>query len=166
MRYRAVMQWCRVLFFALLVFAGATQARADVFAPSGHVLKVLPLLMDTNSQVAPSPSLFDRDAYQAYLLRHTNYVSGMRFDVEWKAKHAAGLKLTLRLELQGSGTNSVPTRKTLEQIVTQKTFSRWSSLTLTGADYKKFGVLTAWRATLWNGDQLLGQQQSFLWALP
>lgn len=160
------MQWFRVLFFALLVFSGTARLRADIFAPSGRVLKVLPLLMDTNSQIAISPSLFDRDAYQAWLLEHTNQISGLRFDIEWKAKHASELKLTLRLELHGIGAGGMPRVKTLEENVTPKTFNHWSTLTLKGLDYKNFGVLAAWRASLWNGSQLLGEQQSFLWSSP
>ena len=35
-----------------------------------------------------SPSLFDRDAYQAYLRQHTNEISAIRFDVLWSAAHA------------------------------------------------------------------------------
>jgi hypothetical protein len=32
-----------------------------------------------------------------------------------------------------------------------------------GENYKNFGELVAWRVTLWAGDQLLGEQKSFLW---
>ncbi len=140
--------------------------RADsIFTPTGRVIKVLPLLMDKKSQVAPTPSLFDRDAYQANLLKHTNDVSGIRFDICWTAHHASGLQLKLHLDLKGVGTGGLPTQMVLEQTVTPKLFRHWISLTLTGSDYKKFGTLAAWRSTLWNGDQLIGQQQSFLWSL-
>ena len=40
--------------------------------------------------IAKSPSLFDRDAYQAYLREHTNEVSAMRFDIQWQAAKADG----------------------------------------------------------------------------
>jgi hypothetical protein len=42
-------------------------------------------------------------------------------------------------------------------------FSHWASLPLTGDEYKKIGEVTAWRATLWDGDQMIGEQKSFLW---
>jgi hypothetical protein len=148
--------------FFFLAFAG-NELRADSTAPTGRVAKVLPLLLDTNNAVAPSPSLFDRDAYQHHLLEETNAITGIRFDVLWKAHNARGLNLKLRVELQGIGTNGLPTRLVLEQTVTPRTFHHWSSLTLAGARYKNFGELAAWRATLWNGDQLLGEQKSFLW---
>jgi hypothetical protein len=32
-----------------------------------------------------------------------------------------------------------------------------------GDAYKQFGEVTAWRVSLWSGDQLLGEQKSFLW---
>jgi len=42
-------------------------------------------------------------------------------------------------------------------------FSKWTMFTLTGEEYKKFGGITAWRATLWDSDQMLGEEKSFLW---
>ncbi|MGH7939479.1 MAG: hypothetical protein ACREFR_00215 [Limisphaerales bacterium] len=139
---------------------------ADSFnAPVGRIVKVLPLLMDTNGAVATSPSLFDRDAYQAWLQEHTNDISGIRFDVCWKARHAHGRKLTIRVELRGVMVNGLPTEATLEQTVTPKLFHHWISLTLAGRAYKNLGTLAAWRATLWNGQQKLGEQKSFLWSL-
>jgi hypothetical protein len=155
-----------ILFGLFLLLFWGTDLRADSTpAPTGHIAKVLPFLMNKKGQVAPSPSLFDRDAYQAYLLEHTNEVSGIRFDVSWNAHHASGMKLKLRLDLKGVGAGGLPTQTVLEQTVTPKFFHHWISLTLAGPDYKKFGALAAWHATLWNGGQLIGEQQSFLWSL-
>jgi hypothetical protein len=42
-------------------------------------------------------------------------------------------------------------------------FSTWSQASLTGDAYKKFGELGAWRATLWDGNNLVAEQKSFLW---
>jgi hypothetical protein len=53
--------------------------------------------------------------------------------------------------------------KTYEAEVTAGTFSRWTQFLMTGDEYKKFGMVVAWRATLWNGDTLLSEQKSFLW---
>jgi hypothetical protein len=41
--------------------------------------------------------------------------------------------------------------------------SHWTEVTLDGQAYKNFGAVTAWRVTLWEGQKLIGQQQSFLW---
>lgn len=159
------MRWLRAILSVLLLLAFTTGLRADPISQvTGHVAKVLPLFMDLQGNVAPSPSLYDRDAYQFALERSkTNAVSGIRFDVCWSAHKTSGLNLKLRLELKGIGAGSLPTQLTLEQIVTPKLFHHWTSLTLDGAKYKNFGTLVAWRATLWNGDQLLGEQESFLW---
>ena len=154
------------VFFSLALWSHDTRAESEsVSNITGRVVKVLPLLMDTNGAVATSPSLFDRDAYQAYLHQHTNDVSGIRFDVCWAAHHARGLKLTVRVEVRGIGARGLPTEAKLEQTVTPKLFNHWKSLTLVGADYKKLGTLSAWRATLWNGKQKLGEQRSFLWSM-
>jgi hypothetical protein len=129
---------------------------------TGRVLKVLPLFLDTNGVDAMSPSLFDRDAYQAQLRRHPEQVSAMRFDVLWKAQ-AASEPLTLRAELRGVGDRALPTLITLQTNLIAKTTRHWTSLAIGGADYKKFGSLVAWHVTLWDGDKMLGEQKSFLW---
>jgi hypothetical protein len=126
----------------------------------------LPLLLDQNGEDSTSPSLFDRDAYQAQMRAHlgkTNQVSGIRFDVQWKASRTAAAKLKIRVEARGVNTNGTPQIKTFEAAVVPGFFSKWNKFTLAGDDYKKFGSLVAWRATLWNGEQLLGEQKSFLW---
>lgn len=160
---------CLIVLLPCLILLGAAmhlRAETTTNAAAGRIIKVLSFLVDTNGQIAVSPSLFDRDAYQHYLLEHTNDVSGMRFDVQWKAEHASGLPLTMRLELRGVTQSGLPTQRVLEQAVTSRLFHHWTPLTLSGADYKSFGVLSAWRATLWNGSQLLGEQKSFLWSPP
>ena len=161
------MQRPRVILFFLLflvvAFTGSLRADSLSHPTTGRVVKVLPFLLDTNNEVAVSPSLFDRDAYQHYLLEHTNLVTGLRFDVLWRAHHTGSSNLKLRVELRGVGAGGFPTQKVLEQPVTSKIFHHWTSLTLNGTNYTNFGALSAWRATLWNGDQLLGEQKSFLW---
>lgn len=149
--------------FAADAVTRASRAEAAPAAPAGKVVKVLPLFLDAQGHDAKSPSLFDRDAYQVYLHEHTNEISAVRFDVLWKATKAADEKLRLRVELRGVGEGGVPKLKTLETAVTAGTFARWTELTLGGDDYKNFGAVVAWRTTLWNGDQLLGGQTSFLW---
>ena len=130
---------------------------------TGRVLKVLPLLVDQKGRTALSPSLFDRDAYQAQLRLHTNQVSAIRYDVLWSAKNSGETKLKIRLELRGVDTSNLPRLKTLETTGTAGFFRQWTPLTLAGDEYEKFGGVTAWRATLWDGDRLLGEQKSFLW---
>jgi hypothetical protein len=70
--------------------------------------------------------------------------------------------LKLKVEMRGVATGNLPRQATLEQeIKTGK--SDWTSLTLTGDEYKKLGEVTAWRVTIWEGDQMIGEQKSFLW---
>lgn len=132
-------------------------------AVKGRVVKVLPFLVDTNGCIARSPSLYDRDAYQAYLLRHANQCSAIRFDVLWKASDNENANLKLQVEMRGIGQGGMPRQATLEQTVASHLFRHWNSLTLGGEDYKNFGELVAWRATLWSGNRMLSEQKSFLW---
>jgi hypothetical protein len=149
--------WILLLSLGLFVTARAADAVA------GKVVKVLPFLVDQQGRIAKSPSLFDRDAYQAYLRAHPNLVSGIRYDVLWSAKNAGESKLKLRIELRGLDTSKLPKFKTLETEVKPGFFRQWTELTLSGEEFKNFGSVTAWRATLWDGDRQVAEQKSFLW---
>jgi hypothetical protein len=152
----------RTFLFLLLslFFLAAFSSRAA----EGRVIKVLPHLLDLNGKHALAPSLYDRDAYQVYLREHTNEISGVRFDIQWKLKGPQFEPTLLRLELRGTAKGNLPSKSVLETMVKPGGwFSHWTSLPITGENYKKFGEVTAWRATLWEGDRLIGEQKSFLW---
>jgi hypothetical protein len=129
----------------------------------GRIVKTLPLFLDLKGHDAVSPSLYDRDAYQNYLRYHTNEISALRFDVLWQVGNPPEAKYKMRVELRGVAPNGNPTQQTLEQEVKPPLFRRWTSLPLGGDDYKKFGVLVAWRVTLWADDRQLCEEKSFLW---
>jgi hypothetical protein len=148
-----------ILLVSLGVIAGAHAADAV----TGRIVKVLPFLLDHQGQDSKSPSLFDRDAYQAFLREHTTNVFAMRFDVLWKADKAPVENLRISVELRGIATNSVPRTTVLETNVVPGTLRKWTSLPLAGDDFRNFGRVVAWRATLWNGPQMLSEQKSFLW---
>jgi len=133
------------------------------FAASGRVVKVLPHYLDLEGRHSVSPSLYDRDAYQAELRKHPDKRSGIRFDILWRARGATKEKATLRVELRGTARGNLPTETTIESEVRITGTSHWAMVKLDGEAYKKFGEVTAWRVTLWSGDQLLGEQKSFLW---
>lgn len=130
-------------------------------AGSAKVLKVLPHYLDERGRMALNPSLYARDAYQAYLRQNPDKRSGVKFDVNWRGRSLGELKL--RLELRGAR-GQAPTAATLEETVgSSGWFSKWATLRFTDEQWKAFGELTAWRATLWSGDQLVAEQKSFLW---
>ena len=81
------------LLMVLFLIGSFSASAADT--ATGRVVKVLPLVLDLKGRAALSPSLFDRDAYQAYLRLHTNEISAVRFDVLWSTSHADrdGLKV-------------------------------------------------------------------------
>ena len=149
-----------LILLATLCLVTASHA-AD--AVTGRIVKVLPFFLDQQGRDALSPSLFDRDAYQARLREHTNMVSGIRYDVLWKASASPAEKIKIALELRGVGTNSVPKLKTVETDVVPGHYRQWTKIPLTGDDYKNFGAIVAWRVTLWDGGRMLNEQKSFLW---
>jgi len=147
-----------VLFFccfALASSAGAATAR---------IMKVLPHFLDLEGRHNVSPSLYDRDAYQAYLRDHPAQRSGIRFDIHWLTRGQFVAPLKLRVELRGIAEGNTLKQRVIEEPVRPAGwFGHWTSLTLKGEAYKNFGEITAWRATLWENDQLLAEQKSFLW---
>lgn len=147
--------------FILTLFVCATALAAGF--PTGKVIKVLPHLLDAEGRHTLSPSLFDRDAYQAELRKKPAMVAGIRFDIQWKAKGAAKESAVLRVELRGTAKGNLPNEMKLETTVAMGSWSHWAALKLDGEKYKSFGEITAWRVTLWTGDELLGEQKSFLW---
>ncbi len=136
-----------------------------VHAGDGRVIKVLPEFLDLKGRTSLSPSLYERDAYQAVLRAHPAQCSGVRFFIQWKTKGALWEPLKVRLELRGAAAGNLPKQLVLDLPVDNiaTPFSRWTELTLSGEDYKQFGAVTAWRATLWEGARVLGEQRSFLW---
>jgi hypothetical protein len=147
----------RWLKLSLVLTVGlAVTAAAD----SARIIKVLPHYLDLKGRTSLSPSLFDRDAYQADLRTTPTNRSAIRFDVQWKASGYD--RLTLRLDLKG-GKGRDPSNVTLERNVSGRFFSQWTPLPLTGTNYETLGELVSWRATLLDGTNVVAEQKSFLW---
>jgi hypothetical protein len=146
------------LFLTLMFLASGAWA-----ADSGaRVFKVLPQYLDLQGQASISPSLYDRDAYQAVLQHHPEKRGGMQFMVQWKGPHSDALKL--RVEARGTVEGKVVKSLILEKPVERHGwFSQWTALVPSAKDFKELGTLTAWRVTLWDGDTQLAEQKSFLW---
>lgn len=133
-------------------------------AATGRVIKVLPQFLGTNGLASLSPSLYERDAYQFILLQNPGQRSGMRFNVQWKTKGPIWAPLTVRVELRGAVQGTLPKQIVIDKRVDPgRWFSSWTSVLLTGDDYRDFGEVTAWRVRLWEGQHVLGEQRSFLW---
>ena len=153
------------LFLLLLSLAAQPSlgAAAPTFrtAPSARLVKVLPQFVDGRGRVALNPSLYERDAYQFYLRRHPAERGGLQFQVQWKSPTLR--RVTLRLELRGTQNRQGSSVTSQDQIQHRGLLGSWSSITLKEADYRALGELSAWRATLWDGGEMLAEQKSFLW---
>ena len=141
-----------LLAAAMLVFGLATAAHAEA-----KISKVLPHWLDKQGRHTLSPSLFERDAYQAQLRANPDQRSGIRFDVKWTG---AGSKLKLQVELQIA---DAAKPVVLSQPLKTGRRGGWSAVTLDGDRFKVLGKIVAWRASLLDGDKTLAEQKSFLW---
>jgi hypothetical protein len=148
----------------LLIFALLSGYAADAAELRGaRVIKVLPHFLDQDGRHSLYPSLYERDAYQAFLRAHPAQQSGIRFDVQWKARGASAGNLTLRLELRFLGSDEGKPRVLEKVVKPSRWFSRWSALTLDGEEFKGLGRMTAWRAVLLDEGVVLTELKSFLW---
>jgi hypothetical protein len=151
-------RWYIALLSALLIGAASSAAAA-----TGKVVKVLPHFLDQQGRHALSPSLYERDAYQAQLRRDPEQRSGLRFDVLTRVRTPGIRNLRLKVEVRGVAEGNLPSERTVESAMKGGSGSRWTTITLSREDYAALGEMTAWRVTLWAGDELLGEQKSFLW---
>lgn len=150
----------RKIFPLLICGLFAFHFSAD--AATGKIIKVLPQFLDAKGHRALSPSLYERDAYQAFLRANPDKCSGLAYNIEWKSKGTAAPKL--RVELRGTPQGDKPKELTLEKSAASAGgFGKWTAVMLEGKDFADFGKVTAWRATLWDGNELLAEQKSFLW---
>jgi len=149
------------MVLTILTFSLALGIATEVSAASPRIVKVLPHFLDQKGRHTLSPSLYERDAYQAHLRNHPEEQSGLRFDVQWKS--LPGRDLHVRLELRGRKDDKTTTAILTDGQRKRGLFSKWTSLLLTADRFEKFGKLTAWRATLLDGDNVVAEQKSFLW---
>ena len=147
--------------FAVLGFLLST---AVTWAADGKVCKVLPQFLDKQGRQSLSPSLYERDAYQFYLRKHSALRTTLQVAVQYRAKGSDWQKLKLRAELRGLLTNSVETLSLEEPVKKSGFFANWAYFSITGDEFKKFGELVAWRVSLWDGDRQVSEQESFLWS--
>jgi len=139
--------------------------------PEARIIKVLPSLLDAEGRASIHPSLYERDAYQAFLRKESAQVAGLRFDILWKARPAPGngpaRPLVLKLELRGSsrgvaarGGNTLVVER---PIAGSQVGRRWSQVVLGPDEFRRVGEVSAWRATLLEDQRVVASTQSFLW---
>jgi hypothetical protein len=149
------MRWLNLL--VLVLAFGSAPAEAA----SGRIVKVLPHYLDLEGHHALSPSLYERDAYQAKLRNSPSLCSGLRYDIQWKALGATNPRL--RVEIRTPKTPAGNPKVFEQPVRSRSLFRRWSSVTIQGNDFQELGSIVAWRVLLLQGDRVLSEQKSFLW---
>jgi hypothetical protein len=130
-------------------------------AGEARVVKVLPHRLDSKGRHALSPSLYERDAYQADLRSHPDRIRGLRIDVLWSLKERTSAPCVLRLELRGSkGADPVVVERPVSRGFLRR---RWTKVLLDPAEFEKVGDVSAWRVSLRSGEEELASAASFLW---
>lgn len=127
------------------------------------IQKVLPHLLDKKGRHTLSPSLLERDAYQAKLRSESTLQGGLKFDIRL-GRIPEGAGLVLHLETHGTAEGSQPSYIQFQRPISDKErFHRWFNITLSPEEYAKLGKLISWRVTLRQGETVVAEQRSFLW---
>jgi hypothetical protein len=152
----------RGYFFGIVL--SAILLPAGLAAGEARILKVLPYLLDSQGRHALQPSLYERDAYQANLRTHPDLVRGQRYDIQWRSRTGLKRGLKLRLELRSGSGSSEGKSLVLENSVKPGWWARgWTRFTLSEAQFKELGQVTAWRVTLNTAEAEVAEEKSFLW---
>ncbi|HWH70211.1 MAG TPA: hypothetical protein VNT26_12560, partial [Candidatus Sulfotelmatobacter sp.] len=99
----------------LVTLLGLLAMGSSAWAATGRVVKVLPQFLDKKGRNSLSPSLYDRDAYQATLRQHPDRRAGICFQVEYRAKGKVSAPLKVRLDLRGIAEGNLPRQLVLEE---------------------------------------------------
>ncbi len=132
-------------------------------AGEAKIIKVLPHLLDKQGRNSVSPSLFERDAYQAHLRLNPKEIHGVRYDVQWRNEPTSETPLKLRLQIRSENSqHGTPT--VIETVVKpSRSKARWSSISIPVELYQKLGRVISWKVELLSGADAIAQQSSFLW---
>lgn len=147
-------------FTVMLLLAGTTLVAE---AGTGRIVKVLPQFLDKDGKASLSPSLYERDAYQAELRKHPEKIGSMQFMVQWKSNFLDKDKLHVKIELRTSTTKNGPPLVLEQAVKPHGFFGTWDAIKLEGEAFKNAGDVISWRATLWEGETQVAEQKSFLW---
>jgi len=132
-------------------------------ATAAEIRKVLPHLLDEAGRISVSPGLFERDAYQQKLREHPARISGVRYDVQWRAHGVDRDRLKIRLQLRTAKREPSNPLVIEAAVKDNRRFGGWSSVKLEAATYLAAGEVLAWRAVLLDGNEEIAEQKSFLW---
>ena len=143
--------------FALVLTLGSAQAG------TARVIKTLQHRLDSEGRHTLSPSLYERDAYQAHLRAHPEMVKAMRFDVQYSVRKVDKSALKVRVELRSAATFAGKPVVIENPIKVKGLFTHWAQILVDADTMKQVGDITAWRVTMWEGDQMIAEQKSFLW---
>lgn len=150
----------RTLLLCVLVTLPST---ALLGGDEASIVKVLPHLLDLKGRASLAPGLFQRDAYQGQLRKDPKLVSGMRFNVLWKAKGIPADELELKVWLKTSGRSPNDPLELTAPLHGTRKWGRWSSVAYDGTLFKDNGQVLAWKVELRRGETPVASQTSFLW---
>lgn len=143
-----------VLFLALPANAGSVK-----------VYKVLPHYLDKEGRHTLSPSLFERDRYQALLKTTPQKCSTVRFDVLWRNTTANIENLNISIEIRGTK-QSEKTVSFSEKLPSKRSiWSKWKKITIPEEIFLQVEGISAWRVMIRDGETVLCEYCSFLWEM-
>ena len=128
------------------------------------VLKVNRNLLDNLGYETFAVGDLKKEADYQYMLRHSPLKQkGVRFHIKWKAPRRSGA-IRLVLDVQGLNAANLTTRDTVTQNYPDMDgWAEWSTIDITGKQFKQIGEIMAWRVTICSGDRVMAELPSANW---
>ena len=147
----------RLLALGVMLAGMAGCSTVQTLSGTG-IVKVLPHYLDAGGNSTDGPTLLHRDVYQNHLRGNPDLVKGVRYDVNWHGRQ----DITVRLELRSTKAGVQP--MTVEkEVASGARVTHWAFIHIDEETYTAFGQPEAWRVSVWQGDEMLDEEISFLW---
>lgn len=146
-----------------LLLAGCTTEN-PVSRGGFAVTKVNRTLLDKNGYETDIVGDLKGEAVYQYKLRHQPQNQyGARFHIKWKGPKGAS-RIRLVLDVQGLTPSNESTRATIARDLPDLDgWAEWTTLDITGTQFKQLGEIMAWRVTILAQDRVMAELPSANW---
>jgi hypothetical protein len=136
----------------------------SVQKPGYQIVKVNRTLFDTDGHETDVVGDLKGEAiYQFHLRDNPSQQAGARFHIKWKAPDKTQ-SVKLRLDVRGLTAENLVVFDTLsEEHARMDGWAEWSTLDIAGERFKRLGIITAWKVSVFAGGELKAELPSGNW---
>ena len=145
------------------VFLASCATQNTVSRGGFSILKVNRTLLDRDGYETDVVGDLKGEASYQYSLRHEPHrQTGARFHINLKAPRGAS-RVRLVLDVRGLTAANETARDTLSQSYSDIDGAEWTTIDITGSQFKRLGSIMAWRVMIYAGDRVMAELPSANW---